>query len=54
MRCRRRLPRVRRVPAVEDTLTMALGADLRSSGSSASVRRTCASKLMAMVRLTFS
>ena len=41
-------------PAVEATLTIAHGALERSSGSSASVRRTWASKLMAIVRLTFS
>jgi hypothetical protein len=39
---------------VEATLTIALGADSRSSGSSASVSRSCASKLMAIVRRTFS
>ena len=40
--------------AVEATFTIALGAEARSSGSSSSVRRSCASKLMAIVRLTFS
>ena len=32
--------------------TIALGAERRSSGSTASARRTCASKLIAMVRST--
>ena len=41
-------------PAVRATLTIALGAEARSSGSSASVRRTCASKLISIVRRTFS
>ena len=38
-------------PAVLATLTIALGAEARSSGSSASVRRTTASKLSSMWRL---
>ncbi len=37
-----------------ETLTIALGAETRSAGSSASVRRTTASKLTAIVRRTFS
>ncbi len=48
--CRARATR----PAVEATLTIAEGALARSSGSSASVRRTWASKLIAIVRRTFS
>jgi hypothetical protein len=39
---------------VLETLTIALGADSRSSGSSASVSRTTASKLIAIVLRTFS
>ena len=41
-------------PAVLDTLTIALGADRRSSGSSASVVRTAASKFSSIVRLTLA
>ena len=41
-------------PAVLATFTIALGAEVRSSGSSASVRRSCASKLISIVRRTFS
>jgi hypothetical protein len=41
-------------PATELTFTTALGAEARSSGSSASVRRTTASKLTSIVRRTFS
>ena len=41
-------------PAVLATLTMALGAEARSSGSNASVRRTTASKLSAMWRWTLA
>jgi len=39
---------------VDATLTIALGAEDRSSSSSASVTRSCASKLRAIVRRTFS
>ena len=46
-------PRATR-PAVLATFTIELGADSRSSGSSASVRRTTASKFTAIVRRTFS
>ena len=42
------------LPAVEETLTIALGAEERNNPSSASVSRTCASKLIAIVRRTFS
>ena len=41
-------------PATLATLTIALGALARSSGSSASVRRTAASKFSSMVRRTFA
>ena len=41
-------------PAVLDTFTIALGAELRSSGSSSSVMRTTASKFTSIVRFTFS
>ena len=48
------LPARATLPEVEATLTMADGADMRSSGSSASVSLIWASKLMAIVRRTFS
>ena len=43
-----------RRPDTELTLTTALGADARSTGSSASVSRTTASKFSSIVRRTFS
>ena len=46
-------PRAMR-PAVLATFTIALGADSCSSGSSASVSRTTASKFTSIVRRTFS
>ena len=44
----------RPAPAIELTLTIELGDDARSSGSSASVSRTTASKLTSIVRRTFA